>query len=87
MKPDNTKMNKIKSITILILELIVFLSIGYYVYNNWNVINLLLYVLFIVMWDKYKTKQEVKNWCKDNQPYYKKSIPEVAKYFIQKAKL
>jgi len=56
MKPDNTKMNKIKSITILILELIVFLSIGYYVYNNWNVINLLLYVLFIVMWDKYKTK-------------------------------
>jgi hypothetical protein len=39
-------------------------------------------------WEKpFKTKQEVKNWCKDNQPYYKKSIPEVAKYFIQKAKL
>jgi hypothetical protein len=37
-------------------------------------------------WQKpFKTKEEVKNWCKENQPYYKKYIPEVANYFIKKA--
>jgi len=35
----------------------------------------------------FKTKEEVKNWCMDNQPYYKKYIPEVTKYFIKKANL
>jgi hypothetical protein len=39
-------------------------------------------------WQKpFKSKEEVKAWCKDNQPGYKKHIPEVAKYFIQKAKV
>jgi hypothetical protein len=35
----------------------------------------------------FKTKEEVKKWCMDNQPYYKKYIPEVTKYFIKKANL
>ena len=35
----------------------------------------------------FSTKDEVKNWCKDNQPGYKKHIPEVANYFIKKAGL
>ena len=30
----------------------------------------------------FKTEQEVKDWCKDNQPYYKKSISDVNNYFI-----
>ena len=39
-------------------------------------------------WQKpFKSKEEVKTWCMDNQPYYKKHIPEVTKYFIQKARL
>ncbi len=39
-------------------------------------------------WQKpFKSKEEVKAWCKSEQPYYKKHIPEVAKYFIQKAKV
>jgi hypothetical protein len=39
-------------------------------------------------WQKpFKSKEEVKTWCKENQPYYKKHIPEVAKHFIQKAGL
>jgi hypothetical protein len=36
---------------------------------------------------KFKTKDDVKQWCKSEQPYYKKHIPEVAKHFIQKAGL
>jgi hypothetical protein len=36
-------------------------------------------------WKKpFKTKEEIKVWCKDNQPYYKKHIPEVVKYFADK---
>lgn len=38
-------------------------------------------------WEKpFKTKQEVKEWCKDRQPYYKKHIPEVVTYFWNKVK-
>jgi hypothetical protein len=38
-------------------------------------------------WQKpFKTDQELKDWGKDNQPYYKKHIPEVFKYFKNKLK-
>ena len=36
--------------------------------------------------DKFKTPAELKEWCKDNQPYYKKHIPEVFNYFKAKCK-
>lgn len=32
----------------------------------------------------FKTKEEVKKWCMDNQPYYKKHIPDVVNYFFAK---
>jgi hypothetical protein len=35
----------------------------------------------------FKTKEEIKAWCMDNQPYYKKHIPDVVKYFVSKAGL
>jgi hypothetical protein len=39
-------------------------------------------------WHKpFRTSEEVKKWCMDNQPYYKKNIPEVTKYFTKKAGL
>ncbi|MFS2717028.1 hypothetical protein AAH068_19160 [Bacteroides uniformis] len=31
--------------------------------------------------EPFKSKQELAAWCKDNQPYYKKRIPEVNKHF------
>lgn len=34
-----------------------------------------------------KTKEELKKWCMKNQPYYKKYIPEVVKYFCKKYKI
>ena len=30
------------------------------------------------------TPAQMKSFCKDNQPYYKKPIPEVYKYFTEK---
>jgi hypothetical protein len=39
-------------------------------------------------WQKpFKDKAELKQWCKDNQPYYKKHIPEVYNYFLNKSNL
>lgn len=36
-------------------------------------------------WQKPLTsKEEVKEWCMSNQPYYKKYIPEVVTYFFNK---
>ena len=35
----------------------------------------------------FETKDELAQWCKDNQPYYKKHIPEVVTYFWQQTKL
>lgn len=31
-----------------------------------------------------QNKDQLKQWCKDNQPYYKKHIPEVYNYFKNK---
>lgn len=32
-------------------------------------------------------QRDLKEWCKDHQPYYKKHIPEVYNYFKNKAGL
>lgn len=34
----------------------------------------------------FKTEEELKEWLKSNQPYYKKHIPEVFNYFKTKTK-
>jgi len=39
-------------------------------------------------WQKpFKDKAELKKWCMDNQPYYKKHIPEVYNHFLSKTNL
>ncbi len=35
----------------------------------------------------FDSKEDLKKWCKDNQPYYKKHIPEVYNYFLHKSNL
>jgi hypothetical protein len=34
----------------------------------------------------FQTREDVKKWCIDNQPHYKKYIPEVVDYFYNKIK-
>jgi len=39
-------------------------------------------------WQKpFESKEQLKEWCKSNQPGYKKHIPEVYNYFLNKTKL
>jgi hypothetical protein len=35
-------------------------------------------------WQTQVNRQELKEWCMSNQPYYKKYIPEVVNYFAKK---
>lgn len=38
-------------------------------------------------WQKpFNSRAEIKEWCMDNQPYYKKYIKEVVDYFENKRK-
>jgi hypothetical protein len=38
-------------------------------------------------WQKpFRDREELKEWCMDQQPYYKKYIPEVVDYFFAKMK-
>jgi len=34
----------------------------------------------------FTTKEQIKIWCMENQPYYKKYIPDVVNYFLEKIK-
>lgn len=39
-------------------------------------------------WQKgFESYDDLKKWCKDNQPYYNKHIPEVYNHFKKKVKL
>lgn len=63
-----------------------------HIWEGWNVgsfIDSLSPEIEIIMsgmsWQKpFKTKEEVKQYCIDNQPYYKKHISEVMNYFVGK---
>ncbi len=62
------------------------------IYEGWRPIDFIneLEPSFIAImsgqsWHKpFKTSNELKKWCMDNQPYYKKHIPEVFNYFKNK---
>ena len=63
------------------------------IWEGWTVgdfIEELLPLFDMIMADQglikpFKTKKEVTDWVKDNQPYYKKSIPEVNEFFCNRA--
>ena len=66
-----------------------------HIYEGWTVQNFiddLAPQLSIIMcgnsWrDPIKTKEALKVWCMDNQPYVKKHIPEVVEHFTHKYNL
>lgn len=68
------------------------INLNKHIWEGWtvgNFINELEPTFNLIMgggsWQKpFTTKEQVKEWCKDNQPYYKKHIPEVVNYFVSK---
>ena len=39
------------------------------------------------IYEKFKNREDLKEWCMDNQPYYKKYIPDVVNYFAKRYNL
>jgi hypothetical protein len=58
-----------------------------HIWEGWTVNDFIKELEITFPYQNFKTKDDVKQWCKSEQPYYKKHIPEVAKHFIQKARL
>lgn len=57
-----------------------------HIWEGWTVQDFIdnLETTFDIVKSKFKTKQQLKEWCMDNQPYYKKYIPEVVNHFYEK---
>lgn len=58
-----------------------------HVWEGWTVQDFINELEVTFPYQRFKTKEEVKQWCKSEQPYYKKHIPEVYKHFVNKAGL
>lgn len=71
------------------------MNLNKHIWEGWTVQNFIdeledLVQLAVVGESHFKTiatKQQLKEFCKDNQPYYKKHIPEVVNYFAKKYSL
>lgn len=56
------------------------------IWEGWTIQDFIndLNLMFIYVQNTLETKKDVKKWCMENQPYYKKYIPEVVNYFYKK---
>jgi len=63
------------------------MNLNKHIWEGWTVQDFIDELEISFPYQTFKTKKEVVEWCKDEQPYYKKHIPEVANYFIEKSGL
>jgi hypothetical protein len=55
-----------------------------HIWEGWTVQDFIDELEITFKYQSFSSKDELKAWCKDNQPYYKKHIPEVYKHFLNK---
>ena len=60
------------------------MNLNKHIWEGWTVQNFIDSLEVQIQYVTVKDKKELKEWCKDNQPYYKKHIPEVVNYFSKK---
>lgn len=60
-----------------------------HVWEGWTVRDFIQDIepIFNIVKTNIKTKEDLRTFVKQNQPYYKKHIPEVYKYFLNKTNL
>lgn len=59
-----------------------------HIWEGWTVGDFINELEQLFDWHQpFTDKAQLKQWCKDNQPYYKKHIPDVYNYFKAKANL
>tara|TARA_R110000868_G_scaffold379683_1_gene645594 strand:+ start:641 stop:835 length:195 start_codon:yes stop_codon:yes gene_type:complete len=60
------------------------MNLDKHIWEGWTVQDFIDSLEVQIQYVTVKDKKELKEWCKDNQPYYKKHIPEVVNYFSKK---
>lgn len=58
-----------------------------HIWEGWTVQDFINELEVTFSFKRFDSKQELKDWCKSEQPYYKKHIPEVYKHFLNKTNL
>ena len=57
-----------------------------HIWEGWTVGDFIDNLELTYKYQTFHSKDDIKKWCKSDQPYYKRHIPEVANYFINKWK-
>jgi hypothetical protein len=78
------KTNRYKSI---IIDRTIIMSNTKHIWEGWTVQDFIDDLEISFGYKRFDTKAELKNWCKSEQPYYKKHIPEVYRHFLNKTEL
>ena len=52
-----------------------------HIWEGWTVLDFINELSMIIKYQNFKTRAELKSWCMDNQPYYKKYIADVVNHF------
>lgn len=63
------------------------INLNKHIWEGWTVGDFIEHLKVTIRYQSFQNKQELKEWCKSEQPYYKKHIPEVVDYFAQKLNL
>lgn len=63
------------------------INLNKHIWEGWTVGDFIEHLKVTIGYQSFKNKQELKEWCKSEQPYYKKHIPEVVDYFAEKLNL
>lgn len=58
-----------------------------HIWEGWTVQDFIDDLEITFGYQRFRTKQELKDWCKSEQPYYKKHIPEVYNHFLKQTSL
>ena len=56
-----------------------------HIWEGWTVQHFIDDLEITFPYQTFADKDELKEWCKSEQPYYKKHIPEVYDYFLDEA--
>ena len=58
-----------------------------HIWEGWTVQDFIDELDMTFSYKRFTDKKELKEWCKSEQPYYKKHIPEVSNHFLKKSGL
>ena len=56
-------------------------NLNRHIWEGWTAQDFVDDLLPMIKYQKFNSDDKLKKWCKENQPYYKKHIPEVYSYF------